>query len=112
MPSAPIRTCVGCRARCPRSDLVRVVRGQDTPGVLVADVAARLPGRGAWVHASPVCLEQALRRGAFQRTLRWNGEFDASGVTAAIQDLAGTRPLIRPRRASGRHDGHAMSAPK
>ncbi|MEO5920556.1 MAG: YlxR family protein, partial [Pseudolysinimonas sp.] len=43
----PVRTCLGCRQRAPRSSLLRVVARD---GRAVVDTAARLPGRGAWVH--------------------------------------------------------------
>lgn len=69
----PVRTCVGCRVRAPRSALLRVVV-QD--GVLVADEKAVLPGRGAWVHDTDGCREAALRRRAFGRALRVSGELD------------------------------------
>ncbi|HEY6742099.1 MAG TPA: YlxR family protein [Lapillicoccus sp.] len=38
--------------------------------VLVPDPRHRLPGRGAWLHPSTACLEQAVRRKAFTRALR------------------------------------------
>ena len=63
----PVRTCVGCRARASRSDLLRVV-AQD--GALVIDERAALSGRGAWLHPSLECLDTALRRRAFARALR------------------------------------------
>ena len=63
----PVRTCVGCRARAPRSALLRVVARN---GELVIDERAVMPGRGAWVHPAPECVETALRRRAFARALR------------------------------------------
>ena len=66
----PVRTCIGCRARASRSALLRVVE-QD--GVLIFDERAALPGRGAWVHPTRECLEDALRRRAFARALRASG---------------------------------------
>ena len=64
---APIRTCVGCRARRPQPELVRVARLPD--GALA--VGRTLPGRGAWLCAGSVpCLEAALKRKAFARALR------------------------------------------
>ncbi len=69
----PVRTCVGCRARVARSSLLRVVARD---GVLVSDPAASLPGRGAWVHDTPECIETALRRRAFGRALRMSGPLD------------------------------------
>ena len=63
----PVRTCLGCRQRAPRSSLVRVVARD---GRAVVDTAARLPGRGAWVHPDSGCIENAIRRRAFGRALR------------------------------------------
>jgi predicted RNA-binding protein YlxR (DUF448 family) len=39
-------------------------------GRVVVDTAARLPGRGAWVHPVSGCIENAIRRKAFGRALR------------------------------------------
>jgi uncharacterized protein len=37
---------------------------------VVADPRLRLPGRGAWLHPTPKCLDLAVRRKAFGRALR------------------------------------------
>ena len=81
----PVRTCVGCRGRDARSVLLRVV-AVGPPGSLraVPDPAARLPGRGAWVHPDPACLDLAERRRAFMRALR----------AASAVDLAEVRELL------------------
>ncbi|WP_460799500.1 YlxR family protein [Microbacterium sp. GXF0217] len=73
----PVRTCVGCRARASRSDLLRVV-AQD--GALILDERAVLPGRGAWVHPEPECLDKALRRRAFARALRVTAPLDTQTI--------------------------------
>lgn len=73
----PVRTCVGCRARASRSDLLRVV-AQD--GALMIDERAVLPGRGAWVHPDPECLDKALRRRAFARALRVTAPLDTQTI--------------------------------
>ena len=62
-----VRTCLGCRQRAPRSSLVRVVARD---GRAVVDTAARLPGRGAWVHPDSGCIDNAIRRRAFGRALK------------------------------------------
>jgi predicted RNA-binding protein YlxR (DUF448 family) len=98
VPSIPTRTCVGCRARCPRTDLVRVVLDPSVPRTLVFDAAAHLPGRGAWLHPTPVCLERALRRGVFQRALRVGAALDTGALEAFAQDRTGTRPENRPTK--------------
>ena len=64
----PERTCVGCRERAPKRDLVRVVRGSD--GAVAVDVSRSASGRGAYVHPEAECLRLALAHGAFARALR------------------------------------------
>ncbi|HEY7857642.1 MAG TPA: YlxR family protein [Candidatus Nanopelagicales bacterium] len=71
------RTCVGCRTRAGRSELVRVVMAQ---GACVPDPAARLPGRGAWLHRRLECLDLAERRRALPRALRVPAPLDVSAV--------------------------------
>lgn len=63
----PIRTCLGCRARDARSNLVRIVARE---GSLVVDRAGRLGGRGGYFHAGGTCVDAFTRRGGFVRSLR------------------------------------------
>ncbi|WP_417508450.1 YlxR family protein [Microbacterium sp.] len=81
----PVRTCVGCRMRAPRSALIRVVAQDET---LILDDRAVMPGRGAWVHPTQECLEAATRRRAFARALRvsQNIGFPEDFDTQTIQD--------------------------
>ena len=66
--SAPaIRTCVGCRIRVAKSDLLRLVAAG---GDIIPDPKARLSGRGAYLHPSQECFELAQRRRALPRALR------------------------------------------
>lgn len=74
----PVRTCLGCRQRAPRPSLLRVVARD---GRVVADAAARLPGRGAWVHPTRECIDEAIRRRAFGRALRIAAGLDTSSLT-------------------------------
>ncbi len=79
--SAPVRTCIGCRGRAPRAELLRVVlRG----ATVVPDPAAVLPGRGAWLHPTPGCVELATRRRAFGRALRTTAALELGEVAAAV----------------------------
>ncbi|MCK9917573.1 MULTISPECIES: YlxR family protein [Microbacterium] len=78
----PVRTCVGCRTRAPRSALLRVVaRGFE----LVVDERKSLPGRGAWVHPTLECTDAATRRRAFVRALRVSGPLDTQTITQHLQ---------------------------
>jgi uncharacterized protein len=71
----PVRTCIGCRQRAARSELLRVTLGEDTSGlpVVVPDPRGSAPGRGAHLHPTTTCLELAERRRAFPRALRFEG---------------------------------------
>lgn len=53
-------------------------------GVLTPDPRRRLPGRGAWLHLAPECLDRAERRSAFPRALRVPGPLDPALVRAHI----------------------------
>ncbi|WP_084502721.1 YlxR family protein [Microbacterium indicum] len=70
----PVRTCVGCRTRAPRTALLRIAA---IGSQLVVDERASMPGRGAWVHPSRDCMEIALQRRAFARALRVSPKADA-----------------------------------
>jgi predicted RNA-binding protein YlxR (DUF448 family) len=63
----PVRTCVGCREEAGKRALIRLVRGPD--GVVGRDPTGHAPGRGAYLHDDPACLELARRRRALQRAL-------------------------------------------
>ena len=80
----PQRTCVGCRARVAKADLLRlvVVDGSVTP-----DPAGRAPGRGAHLHPDPGCLELALRRRVFPRAFRVPGPLDTTAVRAYLEGV-------------------------
>jgi predicted RNA-binding protein YlxR (DUF448 family) len=66
-----VRTCIGCRQRTTKLELVRVVAGERGADLeVVPDPAGRAPGRGAHLHPTPACLALALRRRAFPRALR------------------------------------------
>jgi predicted RNA-binding protein YlxR (DUF448 family) len=94
----PVRTCVGCRARAEKSSLLRVVaqtvvaQSADIPGgvaaqksVVVADEAAVLPGRGAYIHPSQACFEKAVKRRAFGRALHIDSHDGTPLDTANLQ---------------------------
>lgn len=90
-PSAPgpVRTCVGCRVAGPKDALLRVVAVTTAGSIeLVVDERRRMPGRGAWLHPDPACLELASRRRAFGRALRLQGTPDAAAVTRFVEQQA------------------------
>jgi hypothetical protein len=84
--AAPLRTCVGCRVRTVKSELLRLVLVED---VIVPDLRGRLPGRGASLHPSLSCLELAERRRAFSRAFRAVGTLDVTRLRAQLEGLDG-----------------------
>ncbi|APU42460.1 YlxR family protein [Streptomyces sp. NPDC056254] len=85
--ACPERTCVGCRERAAKSDLLRIVAIEDE---CVPDPRGTLPGRGAYVHPAVVCLDQAVRRRAFPRALRSAGALDTANLREAVAGRTGT----------------------
>ena len=82
----PERTCVGCRSKGAKGELVRVVR---TPGGDVqVDPSARQAGRGAYVHRTESCVSRATRGGALARALRT--PLSAAEAASLLQELRGT----------------------
>lgn len=65
---SPLRTCIVTRTQKPPEELLRFVVGPG--GQVVPDLARRLPGRGVWVTAERVAVQEAVKRNAFARSLR------------------------------------------
>jgi uncharacterized protein len=87
----PERTCVGCRIRAPKADLVRVVR---RPGGGVAvDGTRRAAGRGAYVHRAVDCLDRAARSGALTRALKVGlTPAEAASLMTELRETIGESP--------------------
>ncbi|MCX4905002.1 YlxR family protein [Streptomyces sp. NBC_00878] len=80
--ACPERTCVGCRERAAKIDLLRTVA---TEGECVPDPRGTLPGRGAYVHPALVCLDLAVRRRAFTRALRAPGPLETKALRLYVE---------------------------
>ena len=64
----PERTCVACRVKRPKRELLRIVR---TPaGTIAVDENGKLNGRGAYLCRQRACWERALARHILDRALR------------------------------------------
>ncbi|MER8187999.1 YlxR family protein [Kitasatospora sp. NPDC094015] len=87
--ACPERTCVGCRKRAAKHELLRVVAVE---GVCVPDPRGTLPGRGAHLHPEPGCLDLAVRRRAFPRAFRLQGPLDTDALRACVEARAGGSP--------------------
>ncbi|WP_181768745.1 YlxR family protein [Streptomyces albidus (ex Kaewkla and Franco 2022)] len=85
----PQRTCVGCRKRSDKLDLLRLVLSR---GRCVPDLRGTLPGRGAYLHPTSACLENAVRRRAFNRAFRGPGPFDVTELRQQVEQIEQATP--------------------
>jgi hypothetical protein len=84
------RRCVASGAVKPEGELLRVALGPD--GVLVPDVAAKLPGRGGWVSADRESVDLAVRKRLFNRAFEKPVEAPAD-LAAQFEALLEARAL-------------------
>ena len=70
MAAMPIRTCIGCRGKFHKNDLLRFV--PDAAGNLQTDPTGKLPGRGAYVCQSQACINVTFRSQKINAHLRSN----------------------------------------
>ena len=76
---SPQRRCVLTRRTLPREAMVRFVPGPE--GMIVPDVAARLPGRGLWLQSCRDIVERAAAANVFAKAARRD-----IGVPEALAD--------------------------
>ena len=71
--------------------MLRVVVVTDAAGfpAMVVDEGRSMPGRGAWLHPDPGCLETAERRRALGRALRNAALLDVSDVRRYLETHQG-----------------------
>ncbi|WP_229116728.1 YlxR family protein [Actinomyces bovis] len=89
----PERTCIGCRSRAPRAQLLRLTVAD---GTVTVDERACTPGRGAWIHRDSACLDLAERRRAFGRALRVEGPLDLGSVHQWFSRFLAAGPAVAP----------------
>jgi predicted RNA-binding protein YlxR (DUF448 family) len=63
----PLRSCIACRRKGPKHELLRIVRTPE--GRLEIDEEAKKPGRGAYLCRIAACGKKALKGRGFQRKL-------------------------------------------
>ncbi len=64
----PQRTCIACRSTEAKRGLVRVVRTPE--GRVELDPTGKKNGRGAYVHESRACWDEALKKERLARALK------------------------------------------
>ena len=86
----PHRLCAVTRLERDPADLIRFVAGPD--GVIVADLARRLPGRGVWVTARKAVIAEAIKKKCFAKSLK-RQVHAAEDLPDRIEDLLLARVL-------------------
>ena len=82
------RTCIATGKTLPTKNLIRFVASPD--GIAVADLAERLPGRGAWVMADAASISKADSKGHFKRAL-------GVGLANDSDDISHIMTMLRSR---------------
>ncbi|MGH2723284.1 MAG: YlxR family protein [Actinomycetota bacterium] len=82
----PERSCIGCRRRRPKAELLRLARAPD--GAVNVDRSGKAPGRGAYLcRDDPSCLRLATTKGALGRALRVPlGPGDLATLEASVKE--------------------------
>ena len=63
----PERKCLGCSARRPKNELIRIVRLPD--GTVTVDKTGKLSGRGAYLCPGIACYNKARKAKRFETAL-------------------------------------------
>ncbi|MEU1630882.1 YlxR family protein [Streptomyces sp. NPDC020096] len=84
--ACPERTCMGCRKRAAKSDLLRIAAIEDE---CVLDPRGTLPGRGAYLHPDMACYDLAVRRRAFPRAFRSRGPLGTAELQRSMEHATG-----------------------
>ncbi len=67
MKKIPQRSCVVCRTKKDKNDLIRIVKNQTNE--IIIDESGKKPGKGAYICDSIECLEKAIKTKALKRAL-------------------------------------------
>ena len=66
MKKIPQRTCIGCKEKKDKKDLIRIVKNKE--GIITLDRTGKANGRGAYICDNIQCLEKAIKTKALERT--------------------------------------------
>ena len=83
----PLRSCIACRTRRPKRELIRVVRTPE--GTIEIDPRGKRSGRGAYLCPDPQCFEAALEPKRLGQALKC--QVSAEEVTALRASVAALR---------------------
>lgn len=66
MKKIPQRTCIGCKEKKDKKDLIRIVK--DKEGNITVDRTGKANGRGAYICDDVTCLDKAIKSKSLQRS--------------------------------------------
>ncbi len=95
----PLRSCIACRLKLPKRDLIRVVRTPE--GTLEIDLKGKKAGRGAYLCRKQQCCEAALQPGRLSQALKSQVEAPEAvalrtAVSALLESLATEPQVVTP----------------
>lgn len=66
----PQRTCIACRAKLDKKQLIRIVKSPS--GSIIVDMTdkMKMPGRGAYICATESCFKKTFKSNIYSRALR------------------------------------------
>jgi len=64
----PVRTCIGCKCKKPKKEMIRIIRAPD--GKIEIDKTGKKSGRGAYLCGDVKCLDIAFRENSFNKSLK------------------------------------------
>ena len=67
MKKIPQRSCIVCRTKKDKNELIRIVRNQTNE--IIIDESGKKPGKGAYICDSIECLEKGIKSKALKRAL-------------------------------------------
>ena len=70
MKKIPQRTCIGCKVKKDKKDLIRIVKNKENK--ITLDRTGKANGRGAYICDNIQCLEKAIKTKALERTFEMN----------------------------------------
>lgn len=84
----PLRSCIACRAKRPKRELIRIVRKPD--GSIEIDPRGKVAGRGAYLCPSRSCWDLALERKRLSQALKVEIHTEA---TKELEAFAASLPV-------------------
>jgi len=64
----PQRTCIGCKCKKPKKEMIRIVRTPDRK--IIIDETGKKSGRGAYLCGDVKCLDIAFKENSLNKSLK------------------------------------------